>query len=297
MVMRTSDVAGLPLPSNLADRIESDQNPARYDWLQRLPGIIADLSRQWELALGDPFQPGGACAWVAPARTARGERVVLKVGWLHSEAVGEPQVLRLWDGNGAVRLHAAETRADTVAMLLELCEPGTQLAELPETEQDEVVCGLLRRLWQEPPAGHEFPSLESMCANWAAEFEDDDVAVSRLDPGIMRAGLELFRALPASAGRQVVLATDLHSQNILAARREPWLAVDPKPHVGDPVYDVLQHMVNCDRLIADPVALARRLADLLELDLERLLQWLFARCVQDSAERPELADVAARLAP
>jgi streptomycin 6-kinase len=295
--MSTCHVAGLTLPSNLAARIEADRNPARDDWLRRLPGVIADLARQWELTLGSPFQPGGACAWVAPARTARGERLVLKVGWLHPEAVGEPQVLRLWDGNGAVRLHAADERADTVAMLLELCEPGTQLAELPEPEQDGVVCGLLRRLWREPPAGHEFPSLQSMCASWAAEFEADSAQASRLDPGIVRAGLELFRLLPASADRQVVLATDLHAQNILAARREPWLAVDPKPHVGDPVYDVLQHMINCDRLSADPVGLAGRIANLLDLDLDRLLHWLFARSVQNSPERPALADVAVRLAP
>jgi len=293
----TSDAGRLPLPSNLADRIESDRNPARSDWLRRLPGTVADLARQWELTLGSPFQPGGACAWVAPARTAHGDKVVLKVGWLHQEAVAEPQVLRLWDGNGAVRLYAADERADTVAMLLELCDPGTQLAELPEPEQDEVVCGLLPRLWQEPPARHEFPSLQSMCSDWAAEFEANAAAASSIDPGIIRAGLELFRLLPASADRQVVLATDLHAQNILAARREPWLAIDPKPHVGDPVYDPLQHMINCDRLTADPVGLASRIANLLEVDLHRLLQWLFARCVQNSPERPELADVAVRLAP
>jgi streptomycin 6-kinase len=31
----------------------------------------------------------------------------------------------------------------------------------------------------------------------------------------------------------------------------------PKPYVGHPAYDVLQHMLNCeDRLAADPVGLA-----------------------------------------
>jgi streptomycin 6-kinase len=39
---------------------------------------------------------------------------------------------------------------------------------------------------------------------------------------------------------------------VLAARRELWLMIDPKPYVGDPTYDVPQHMVNCDaRLRAD----------------------------------------------
>ena len=74
-----------------------------------------------------------------------------------------------------------------------------------------------------------------------------------LDPGLIRAGIELFRSLPASAERHVLLCTDLHSGNVLAAEREPWLVIDPKPYVGDPTYDVLQHLMNClDRLRADP---------------------------------------------
>ncbi len=54
----------------------------------------------------------------------------------------------------------------------------------------------------------------------------------------------------------MLLATDLHAGNVLRAEREPWLVIDPKPFVGDPTYDALQHMLNCDdRLRADPVGL------------------------------------------
>jgi streptomycin 6-kinase len=225
---------------------------------------------------------------------------VLKVGWLHPGAEREAEALRFWDGNGAVRLQADETLGDTVALLLERCEPGTLLSEQAEPEQDEVVCALLPRLWREPPAGHEFPSLQAMCAAWA---HDADEALARpgactaIDRGLVRAGLELFRTLPASADRHVLLATDLHAENILAARREPWLVIDPKPHVGDPTYDPLQHMLNCDRLFTDPAGLAQRMADLLELQRDRLLLWLFARIVQESPGWPELAEVALRIAP
>ncbi len=76
------------------------------------------------------------------------------------------------------------------------------------------------------------------------------------------------------------------------------MVVDPKPHVGDPAYDALQHLLNCDeRLHADPRGLAHRMADLVEVDRDRLVSWLFARCVQESAGSPELADVARRIAP
>jgi streptomycin 6-kinase len=293
-------VSDLPLPQNLADSIAGSEDPQRRAWLERLPGIVRGLARGWGLELGAPFQPGGQCSWVAPARTAGGARLVLKVEWLHPEAEREADALRFWDGDGAVRLHAEEILGDTVALLLERCEPGTLLSELAEPEQDEVVCALLPRLWRSPPAGYEFPSLQAMCAAWADETEEafaGPAGLTGLDRGLVRTGLELFRTLPASADRHVLLATDLHADNVLAARREPWLVIDPKPHVGDPAYDPLQHMLNCDRLLADPAGLARRLADLLDLQRDRLLLWLFARIVQESPGQPQLAEVAMRLAP
>jgi streptomycin 6-kinase len=302
-VAEAAHVNDLPLPKNLADSIADSPDPQRRAWLDRLPGTVGSLARSWELDLGAPFQPGGQCSWVAPVRTADGARLVLKVEWLHPEAEREAAALRFWDGNGAVRVHADEILGDTVALLLERCEPGTLLGELAEPEQDEVVCALLPRLWREPAAGQEFSSLQAMCADWADEAEEASgrpvggAARIGLDRGLMRAGLELFRTLPASAGRQVLLATDLHAENILAARREPWLVIDPKPHVGDPAYDPLQHMLNCDRLFTDPFGLARRLADLLDLDRDRLLLWLFARVVQESPGCAELGELAMRLAP
>ena len=63
------------------------------------------------------------------------------------------------------------------------------------------------------------------------------------------------------------------------------------------VFDPLQHVINCRWVLVDPAGLARRHAELAGLDPERLLLWLFARCVQGSPEWPELAEVAVRLAP
>ena len=140
-----------------------------------------------------------------------------------------------------------------------------------------------------------------MCAAWAGEFEREYAAAGpadRLDPGLARAGIALFRTLPQTAGHQALLCTDLHGDNVLAAVRAPWLVIDPKPYIGDPAYDVLQHMLNCEgRLAADPAALALRMADLAGLDGGRVRQWLFARSVQESIGSPLMRHVAGRLAP
>ena len=49
-----------------------------------------------------------------------------------------------------------------------------------------------------------------------------------------RAGVAQFRELPSTAERNVMLCTDLHAGNVLAAQREPWLVIDPKPYAGIP---------------------------------------------------------------
>lgn len=292
-----SSCVAVSLPRNL---VTAAQRQGRAGWLTTVPQTVLALQERWSLTVGEPFQPGGETAWVAPARRDAGPDLVLKVAWRHPETLHEAHALREWDGAGAVRLHAAEQYDDeTAALLLERCAPGMELSHRPEPEQDVVIAGLLRRLWREPAPGHPYRSLQSMCDWWADEYEKN-AAHGRpmIDAGIAREGIEAFRTLPATADRAVLLCTDLHAGNVLAAEREPWLVIDPKPYVGDPAYDATQHMLNCDeRLRADPHALAFRMADLLELDRERVLLWLFARCVQESPDWPALAEVARRVAP
>ena len=258
--------------------------------------ILREVTRRWGITVGQPFEHDGETAWVAPARGSDDQDLVLKLGTRHFESTHEADGLRFWQGDGAVRLHAAEEFGEITALLLERCRPGRQLGQLlPEPDQDVVVAGLLRRLWR--PAGEPFRPLSQMCDAWAAGFERR-FTPEVIDPGLAREGLALFRSLPRTATSQVLLCTDLHGGNILAAGREPWLMIDPKPYVGDPCYDVLQHLLNCRaRLGADPAGLANRMAGLLDQDAERVRLWLFARCVQESGGWPGLAEVAARLAP
>lgn len=274
----------------------------RRSWMAELPVIVHDVAQRRSLELERPFLPGGVALWVAPARNRAGKAVVLKVAWLHDEAIHEADGLRAWRGNGAVRLLDATVIGDTTSvLLLEACQPGIALSHaLPPPEQDEVVAALLRRLWIEPPSTYSFRPLREMCDWWADEFENKYATAKGylLDRGMAQAGVELFRTLPATAERSVLLCTDLHPANVLAARREAWLAIDPKPYVGDPTYLPLQHMLNFpDRLTRDPVGFVDRVANLLDLDPERLRQWLFARCVQGSIDQPHLIDAITSLAP
>jgi streptomycin 6-kinase len=270
--------------------------PDRAKWLSRVPEIIKDLEHRWSLTLGTPYQ-NASCAWVAPVTLANGNSAVLKLGMPHLEAEHEIQGLRFWNGDSTVRLLEADDELN--AMLLERCEPGTNLRALPEPQQDVVIAGLLRRLWRSPPAPHPFRPLSAMTDYWSTRTLTQ---IHRWpDAGLVREGLRLFNELPRTSAVEVLLATDLHAGNVLQSAREPWLVIDPKPFLGDPAYDATQHLFNCSaRLRRDPHGTIRRFADLLEVASERVRLWTFARAAAEpwgDWSNPDSLTIARAIAP
>jgi streptomycin 6-kinase len=253
--------------------------------------LIDEMVKRWALTLEPPFAGDQAsAAWVAPAISANGTRAVLKLAMPHYEGEQEIAGLRVWEGAGTVHVFEADEKLG--AMLLERCVPGTPLSALPEPEQDDVVADLLRRLWRPPPDSPRFRMLAELTATWSDEAAEPS---HWPDPDLLAMALRLFEALPRSASRDVLLVTDLHAGNVLRAEREPWLVIDPKPFVGDPAYDVTQHLFNCARLHREPLGTIDRLARLLGLDPERVRLWTFARAAFESREWPELLSVARSL--
>jgi streptomycin 6-kinase len=84
------------IPPQLSDAVDEDDYAERLDWLAALPRVVDELASAWRLELGEPYLPGGQCAWVAPARDPAGRQLVLKVGWRHREAEHEADALRFW---------------------------------------------------------------------------------------------------------------------------------------------------------------------------------------------------------
>jgi streptomycin 6-kinase len=259
-------------------------------WLARLPEAITSLTQRWRLIPGQPFEEEASCSWVAPCEREDGTQAVLKLGWPHMEAKSEIHGLLFWAGDPTVLV--LEQDIELNAILLERCQPGTVLRKLPETDQDQVIAALLRRLWRKLPNLNSFRPLSEMTRAWS----DGSLRKSHLwqDKGMTQEGLQLFRELPANAPDEVLLATDLHAGNVLAARREPWLVIDPKPFYGDPAYDATQHLLNCKaRLRSDPMGTIQRFSELLGVDYERVRLWTFARLVVetegDLSEASEIA--------
>ncbi len=213
---------------------------------------------------------------VAPAVTADGEEAVLKVQDPHRESEHEAAALELWDGDGAIRL--LDSEPEEHALLLERCVPGTPLSAAgPDTALD-VFVELLPRLWK--PAGAPFGTLAAEAAWWSDSFEDTwECFAKPFERRLLDAALEALHDLPRTQGQQVLLHQDLHGDNVLAAQREPWLAIDPKPLVGEREFGIAPIVRSRELGHSRRDVLHRfdRLTAELGLDQERARGWTIAQ--------------------
>lgn len=211
------------------------RDPATRDWLEAAPAVAAACAERWSLTLGEPF-PGSFVSLVLPVSLPGGDEAVLKIQWPHPESEHEAAALAAWDGDGAVRLldHDAERHA----LLLERCRPGVALSTIDSEAGLEVMAGLIERL--SIPAGAPFRSLADEAQDWANGLPGMWEAAGRpfevmLLDGAVGVLLELARTPVAEP---VLLHQDLHGDNVLSTERRPWLAIDPKPLIGDPAFAV-----------------------------------------------------------
>jgi streptomycin 6-kinase len=206
---------------------------------------------------------------VVPAELRNGSPAVLKVNPPGDvECAHEADALEHYDGRGAVRL--LDREPDT--LLLERCEPGTSLWELPEGEANPLAVQVLGELWRPPSPAHPFRTLADEAARWAEEAVGDD--------RVVLTAAALARELGPSQGEQVVLHQDLHQGNILLSARGP-LAIDPKPLVGEREFD-LASMIRDRRFAFDPALPPRRVeffSSALGLDRDRVRGWAIVHAV------------------
>ncbi len=253
------------------------ESPEGQAWLNELPSLVEACADQWSLRLGEPYSYAFA-SLALPARLPDGEPAVLKVQFPDRESEQEAATLAEWDGRGAVRLLSHDVTRH--ALLLERCEPGTPLSLLEADAALDVAVGLLPRLWQ--PAGPPFRPLAEEAAWWAGYLPDRWERGGRpFERLLLDAALETLRALPPTQGEQVLLSQDFHAENVLRARREPWLAIDPKPLVGEREFGIAA-LVRGEELGRGAEAACHRLDRLtaeLGLDRARARGWALAQAV------------------
>ena len=259
----------------------AERGPAWAEWVRRLPKLASALVDEWELAVdGEPLS--GWTALVVPVTTADGEPAMLKLVCPGEEEEHEHLALQRWGGDGAVRLMRADPARR--AMLLERLH-HRDLTEVPVLEACEIVAGLYARL--HVPA---LPQLRLQTL-YIERWTDDLSRLPRSAPiphRLVEQAVSLGRDLaadPASVG--TMIHGDLHYENVLAADREPWLVIDPKPTSGDPHYEVAPLLWNrWDEVRGDVRDGVRRrfhtAVDAAGLDEDRARDWVVVRMVHNA---------------
>lgn len=270
-------------PGVCAKKIVDIHGEAGRAWLERLPTTLAHCAREWSLEVLPPFAEL-SYNYVTPAITADGTPVVIKAGVPSQELAREAEALGVFDGHGVVQLLDADMGLGV--MLLERVEPGASLADVDDDETvTQAAVSVMRQLWTPAPAGHGLASVSGWAAGLGALRAHFCGGYGPFPQDLVETVERLYAELLDPQGERTLIHGDLHPQNILSARRMPWLAIDPKGVVGDPMWDVATFVCSISRLLAasdQRRTLARRLDQVAgELDLDRQLvaKWGLAHCV------------------
>jgi streptomycin 6-kinase len=251
-------------------------------FLAALPERAADFIERWELRqTGRPMH--GWCALVLPVELADGMPAALKLQAVDEESEGEPLALRIWDGDGAVRLLEYEQQTGT--LLLERLDASRHLSVVADSrEAVRILAELLARLTS-VPAPDGLRRLGDIAARMLDGVPRALTALADEDERrLLRDCAAAVREVADEPGDRL-LHWDLHYDNVLAAHpgsaREPWLAIDPKPLAGDPGFDLLPALGNR----FDPAEVLWRfdlMTEVLGLDRERARAWTLGRVLQNS---------------
>ncbi|WP_433701882.1 aminoglycoside phosphotransferase family protein [Nocardiopsis sp. CA-288880] len=259
------------------------------EWTSGLPALTAHLLRRWNLRpAGAPMH--GMVALVVPVRRADGTPAVLKMQPVDEETEGEPRALRAWAGDGAVRL--LDHDADSGALLLEALDPARTLEHAPLDQALTAIGELLARLDAHPgpPGVRRLGTMTRSLVERVRPFLTDERIDSRARGSLAR-WTAVAREMAAEPGDRL-LHWDLHYANVLAplsgTRPDPWVAIDPKPLVGDPGYELMPALRNRFAEEAAPggaPASVRRRFDRLTgaagIDRDRARAWTLVRALED----------------
>nr|WP_079051450.1 aminoglycoside phosphotransferase family protein [Streptomyces curacoi] len=277
----------IDIPQELAASQQQYNGEAGRAFIAELPDLTAAFLDRWGLtADGPPMH--GVSALVLPVLRRDGTPAVLKLQLLDEESEGEPVALRAWDGDGAVRLLDHDEATGT--MLLERLDSSRMLAHVPDVHESVlVIARLLAHLTSfAAPAG-----LRRLGDIARDMLEETPWALKQIgDPGTRRIAADC-----AAAVREVVdepgdrlLHWDLHDENVLAAERAPWVAIDPKPLAGDPGFELWPALASR----FDPADVRWRfdaMTDVLGLDRARARAWTYGRLLQNLLWSVEDGDV------
>lgn len=245
-------------------------------WIRSLPDLVGELADAWELELDFASPRFGANALVLLGER-RGEPCALKASRPDHRVTAEAEALQVWNGHGAVRL--LEWSSKDNVLLLEGLDPDRSLEAVSLDEVAEVIGRLVRQL--AVPAPQRFRgSLDLGEVTRGHHSKQRELGAPLPDEWVQLA-IGLLADLLATASGMLV-PSDLHSANVLAGPRQSWLAIDPRPVVGEPevaVADVLLWRLPLDAEPSYVTALVETIVRAGDLDMRKAREWVVVRAV------------------
>jgi streptomycin 6-kinase len=251
-------------------------------WWARVPAILTELADRWDLVIGDAVGRGST-SLVIRCQSADGRPAVLKLVPDANVVAGEASALRSWAPSGRVPLVWGYDPAEG-ALLLEAIPSEIPLLELGTAKPSDDIANLIRDLHRSgaPMVRGGVVSLaervDFIFGHWVARHASRGELVSRAVPvKRLRRGHDLARALVADAAVPVLLHGDLHPGNVLdRGGARGLVAIDPRPCVGDAVFDAIDWVFWGVDDPRDWQRHGRELALALGVEHERLSAWCAA---------------------
>ena len=145
---------------------------------------------------------------------------------------------------------------------------------------------VLKLIYPHRESEHEADALELWDGDGAVRLLAYDaerwaMMIERCEPGTPLSALEALRELPSTQGELVLVNQDLHAENVLAAQREPWLVIDPKPLVGEREFGIagIVRSPELGHSRRDVLRRLDRLTSELGLDRERARGWTVGQTI------------------
>ena len=264
-----------PAFAGFTEQMHGDKGRA---WLARLPAILTDCAARWGLRLGAPFA-NLTYHFVISATRGNGQPVVIKACAPTGEYAQEAAALRHFAGVGMAQLLAADD--DDAVLLLERLLPGTTLLSVADDDAaTRVAARVMRALWRPLAGDFPFPTIQQWDLGLTRLRTYYGGSTGPFPPELVAEAEAIGAEFMATLAPPVLLHGDLHHDNILAAERAPWLAIDPKGVIGEPAYEVGAFLNNPQPRLQQTAdlrqTLARRIAILAEelgFDQARIRGW------------------------